>query len=359
MGEGLVCTLYDFDNVGKNEKLGVITIPPKVLYDAKGERLIFKLEPPPHSKEKEVPGWMAIRCRKADDHDKHFMEEYYSQSVEIKPGFLGGKARAAAVQKIAEGKGGSGNIKSMITRKTRIAKEGPNVGKKEYKVRPNPDPTRPEETVWLTKKEIEAESQLPSRNWIDSGSGSLARIFLEIIGCDGLPNLDTGGFAGNKTDTFVCVVYEDTVLRTDVIDDCLSPRWMPWCQRAFNFHMLHSSSQLFLGVFDYDQGLNPADDHDLIGRVSIDLSNFRRNTTYNLKYNIYPTAKMSHRKQQGSITVRLRIETEDERKLLLSNLEPPPSIYVNAKTRRDFRMIRYTVTGRYDMDRYNMKTINA
>jgi hypothetical protein len=172
-------------------------------------------------------------------------------------------------------------------------------------------------------------------------------------------NTPVGGFAGNKTDTFVSLVYEDAAVRTDIIDDTLKPRWLPWSKRAFIFHMLHSSSELFLGVFDYDAGFNPADDHDLVGRVSVDLSNLRKDTIYTLKYNIYDTARMNQRKRRGSITLRLRLEIEDDRKLLLSNLEPPPQVYVNVKTRRDFRVIRYTCTGKYDMEKYSMKVINS
>lgn len=226
-------------------------------------------------------------------------------------------------------------------------------------MRPGPDPERPEETTWMTESALEAECQKPSKKWIDAGTGRLGRIFVEILGCDGLPNLDAGGFAGNKTDCFVSLVHEDAVVMTDVIDDCLSPRWMPWTKRAFIFHMLHSSSQLFLGVFDYDAGINPTDDHDLVGRVSVDLSNLRSDTVYTLNYNLYTTARMTTRKKKGSITIRLRLEYEDERKMLLTTLEPPPPVYVNTKTRKEFRLVRYTCTGKYNMEKYSMKVINS
>jgi hypothetical protein len=134
---------------------------------------------------------------------------------------------------------------------------------------------------------------------------------------------------------------------------------MPWTKRAFIFHIMHSSSQLFLGVFDFDEGINPTDDHDLVGRVSVDLTNLRKDTLYTLKYNIFTTARMADRKRRGSITVRLRLEIEDDRKLLLSNLEPPPDMYVNVKKRKDFRVVRYTCTGKYDMTKYDMKYINS
>jgi hypothetical protein len=211
----------------------------------------------------------------------------------------------------------------------------------------------------MTKKEIEEETPKESQNWVDVGTGKLGRLFVEILGCDDLPNLDTGGFLGNKTDTFVSLVYEDSTLQTDVIDDTLSPRWLPWSKRAFIFHVFHSSSQLFLGVFDYDESLNPTDDHDLIGRVSVDLTNLQKDTVYTLKYEIFDTARMTQRAGKGFITVRVRLEIDDDRKLLLSNLEPPPQMYVNVKNRKDFRVIRYTCTGKYDMDKYSMKVINS
>lgn len=211
----------------------------------------------------------------------------------------------------------------------------------------------------MTNAQLEAESQKESTHWIDAGTGRLGRLFVEIIGCDGLPNLDVGGFAGNKSDAFVSLVFEDAVVQTDVVDDTLAPRWMPWTRRAFIFHILHSSSQLFLGVFDYDSSVDPTDDHDLVGRVSVDLSNLRKDTMYTLQYNIYTTARMSTRKRKGTITLRLRMEIDDERQLLLSSIEPPPKMYVNVKTRREFRVVRYTCTGKYNMEKYNMKVINS
>ena len=85
-----------------------------------------------------------------------------------------------------------------------------------------------------------------SRHWLDIGTGEIARIFVEILRCNGLPNLVTGGFLGNKMEAFLELVYEDTVLKTDIIDDSLDSRWLPWSKQAFIFHMRHPSSTLFL-----------------------------------------------------------------------------------------------------------------
>jgi hypothetical protein len=122
----------------------------------------------------------------------------------------------------------------------------------QHRVKPGPDPDRPEEeTKWLTKDEIEAEHLKPSTKWVEIGSGQAGRIYLEVLRCDSLPNLDKGTLI-DKTDAYCSIIYEDAVANTDVINDELSPRWMPWSQRAFIFHVNHPSSQVLLGVFDYD-----------------------------------------------------------------------------------------------------------
>mmetsp|Transcript_11555 Transcript_11555/g.25337 ORF Transcript_11555/g.25337 Transcript_11555/m.25337 type:complete len:715 (+) Transcript_11555:140-2284(+) len=249
-------------------------------------------------------------------------------------------------------------LKSIMTMNSKKEKEGPDKGKTKYLVRPGPDPKRKEDTTWLTKEKIEEESMRPSDNWTDIGSGTLGKIFVEILGCDKLPNMDTGGVLGNKTDAFVSLVYEDCFARTHEVSDCLSPRFMPWTQRAFIFNMMHTSSQLFLAVFDSD--ITPLSSHDLVGRVSINISNFRPNSVYLLQYNLYPTAKLGPREAKfGTIKLRLRMELEDERSLLLSNFQLPQSVYVNVESKKDFEVIQETVEGGVDTKKYSLGTIKA
>jgi hypothetical protein len=73
----------------------------------------------------------------------------------------------------------------------------------QYKVRPGPDPSKSDETTWMTKVQIDHECLRDSHEWIDSGSGRLGTLFVEVLACDELPNLDSGGFLGNKTGTNV------------------------------------------------------------------------------------------------------------------------------------------------------------
>ena len=175
------------------------------------------------------------------------------------------------------------------------------------------------------------------RRWLDVGSGDLGKIFIEIIGADGLPNKDMDIGTGNKTDSFVAVIYEDCMAKTDIIDDCLSPRWLPWMKRAFIFRMMHTSSNLNIAVFDYDPGY--AGDHDMCGRVSIDLANFQPDTEYVLRYNIYEDSVSVDRESKGVLIVRLRMELTGEKQRILSNLQIPPEFYVNVQRGKDFDLV--------------------
>lgn len=76
--EGMKLLVKDFDAVGANETLGLVHVPPKILYLANGERMEFKLQPVPGKTSEEVPGYLAIRCRRASEYDLNFMTSYES-----------------------------------------------------------------------------------------------------------------------------------------------------------------------------------------------------------------------------------------------------------------------------------------
>lgn len=139
---------------------------------------------------------------------------------------------------------------------------------------------------------------------------------------------------------------------TDTIDDCLSPRWLPWTKRAFTLRMTHPSSRINVGVFDYDPGLS---DHDLIGRISIDLTNLQKNTEYLLTYNLYPSSQIEGRKSEGVIRVRLRKEIPDERLYAVTGIEPPRACHINVESRKEFRVVRQTCIGAQDYERFSFQ----
>lgn len=199
-------------------------------------------------------------------------------------------------------------------------------GAKKFRVKPGPDPDRQKDTEFLTSHDLKIETRLPSKKWIDAGSGTLGKLYVEVLSCHGLPNVDLGEAVGDVTDPFCAVVYEDCCCMTDVIDDELSPHWLPWTKRAFAFNMMHPASTLYLGVFDYDLGMG---DHDAIGRVAVNVCNLQRDTVHTLKYNLHPSSNVTARTANGSIVIRLRIEWFDERKALLTALKPRPKMHIN------------------------------
>jgi len=72
--DGMNFLVKDFDQFGANDNLGVVHVKPDVLYKAKGERMEFKLQPVSGKIGESIPGYLAIRCRRATPHDLKFME---------------------------------------------------------------------------------------------------------------------------------------------------------------------------------------------------------------------------------------------------------------------------------------------
>ena len=107
--DGLGFVVRDFDRLGADENLGLVRVPPATLYKAKGERLEFKLQPPPGAGG-DVTGYLAIRCRRASDGDKIFME--------------GHKASLTAVAAQEHPTTVTSDIRSIVTRREKVEKDG-------------------------------------------------------------------------------------------------------------------------------------------------------------------------------------------------------------------------------------------
>ncbi|KAL7438824.1 hypothetical protein ACHAXM_006457 [Skeletonema potamos] len=225
---------------------------------------------------------------------------------------------------------------------------------KRYYVRPYPDPCRKNETTMLTKTQLREECYKPSTKWVHAGSGSLGTVFLEFLECRGLPNTDTGESVGNLTDAFISAVYGDVLVQTDVIDDCLSPMWMPWSTRAFKFQMSHPTTAIFVAVADYDVG--PLD-HQTIGRVSIQLNKFSPGLIYTLTYDLHDSSNLlTFGESKGKITVRLRVEYE-EHKMLMASLKPPRQSWVTSKRKKTHRVAKYCTEGPHDEDTFELQLL--
>lgn len=53
----------------------------------------------------------------------------------------------------------------------------------------DPDLLNEPPVEWMTKAQVQKEALEPSWNWVETGHGQAGKLYLEIIGCDNLPNL--------------------------------------------------------------------------------------------------------------------------------------------------------------------------
>lgn len=204
--DGLDFLVYDFDFQGSHELLGVAKAPASYFYKAKEERLVIPLKPLTVAGRSTgfEKGRLAIRCRRASEKDKEFMqkfEEYCKQSQ----GLLKIPKRREAK---ARGEVGSSALQSILERKVKtFLVDGKKVYK--HKVVPRPDPENTAGTEWLSETDIERICKEPTRHYLHLGSGKTAKIYLEILGCDDLPNLETVSAFGNKTGKFMITILRE------------------------------------------------------------------------------------------------------------------------------------------------------
>jgi hypothetical protein len=144
--------LEDRDDFTDNDLLGIASLSAKSIYKANGERMEVKFN---------TEGYIAIRCRRATKGDEEFMK-IYKKSRETVVNFDLTKSKA-------------NDIISIISRKEKKID-----GVKHYKVRPYVDPKKFEQE-WMTAEAMEEEIMKPSRHWVDTGTGELGKIHLEIL----------------------------------------------------------------------------------------------------------------------------------------------------------------------------------
>lgn len=338
--EGLIFEVKDAKRLRDDRSVGAVMVEPRTLFQSNGERLEFKLKPLLGGR-MYGRGRIAIRCRHATPNDMKVMLALTNK-------------KDLYVEDTAVDITGLPGLRDAVKKKVHRNKSFD--GEKKNRVMPGPDPERSESTKWMSDAEIQEESMKVSRDWAVAGSGKLGKVYLEVLGCDGLPNLDHGP-PNDKTDAFVTIVYEDTVVRTDVVSDCLSPRWLPWTRRAFVFNTMHCSSQLFLVVANHNSSVG--NEHDIVGRFAVNLATLYPGTEYFMVYNLHDSEDISRRKPRGKISVRIVVQIEDDRAFMLSNLAFPPTVHVNVVKKKDFALVRYACTGKQGKEKYGRKQVNA
>mmetsp|Transcript_14204 Transcript_14204/g.34245 ORF Transcript_14204/g.34245 Transcript_14204/m.34245 type:complete len:1271 (+) Transcript_14204:143-3955(+) len=351
----------DFDSIGEDEILGRVSIPKTEILSSQGDRHDYELAEHAGKYGVQYGGkkaYLALRFRMANKEDIIFMEEFQEHnknksmivssinSYPIKDGIAANEAFLPP----------GTHPNPPIRRNRRPTKDGRST---QHRVKPCPDPERPEDdTKWMTTREIEDKAMEPSRNWIEAGSGSVWRIFIEILGCNDLPNMDFSVTGRDKSDPFVTIAYEDTIVNTDVINDCLSPRWMPWTQRAFILNTMHPSSQIMIGVFDHDQGIPGQTTHDKIGRCVVNLTNACPDTVYTAKCHLYDCDEPD-RKARGTILFRARIESTNQRMAFLHEFQLHTEYSVSLKKRPDYKCAYYSLTNDTASQTLSLETITT
>ena len=137
------------------------------------------------------------------------------------------------------------------------------------------------------------------------------------------------------------------MVQTPVIDDELSPHFMPWTARAFVFNIMHPASMLYLAAFDYDLGVS---DHEALGRAVVNIAHFQCNTDYTLFYKLYPSTNVTDRIALGTIKIRLRLEYNSEKAVLRAALHPRPKFHIHVQKEKSLKVLRYTCFGEYGDD---------
>lgn len=326
-----------FDVFDGSRRMGHVVLEQSVVWEqATGDRLDYELIP-------DTPGLsekarIALRFRPATENDLAFL----------------GKLGANGDEEDRPGLASDINFRSVSYRKSflrRRSKRGPR-GEKLLRAAPYADPEHLAETEWMTREEMELEALQPSKKWVTAGYGDVGTVYLEIIGCDDLPKLDYN----IGSDPFVGVLFEDNMLRTEVIWNELNPRWMPWTTRAVAFKVRHPSSILTVGVFDYDEA--PLDNHDPIGRVMIELANFEENTSYLLHYKLAHDPREVDMGSRGTLIIRLRFHWRDKAEAMRKcRLERTPRFIINVDNSKSYHVLKYLARGSLDMEKASLTSV--
>lgn len=329
------------------KRLGTLTLTyEQVLNNMKDDRVEFKLIPAEGSKLKRPA--LALRFRQSSTQDLVFLglkapegdKDLAPSSPKNKPAAMATDMNFQEVRRK--------NIFQQFKRRRN--------GVEYVRVMPGPDPGLPkEETEWMSQEQLLDEALKPSKKWVNAGYGSIGKIHLEILACDDLPDMDMELNKTDDTDPFVGIVFEDNLVRTDMLWDISNPRWMPWTMRAFCFHVRHPTSLLMLGVFDYDDA--PLDNHDPVGRVVINTAKFYSNTEYLLRYNLHHDPRQNDKASRGSILIRMRLEWTSEVEAMKASYIAPPKFIINCPTTQSHHVLRYLTRGSVDMENPTVETV--
>jgi len=153
---------------------------------------------------------LALRFRKATTQDWNIFQELqagqYKTSIEEDGSFIDAESlnqrspTCRLLQRLSihqRGHDNAGDVdfqhvsqKGIVGNYTTVVEN--NTSHKAYRVWPFPDPDNVDETTYMTKAQIQQVAKEPSRMWVEAAAGAAdnyGSIFLEVLGCDNLPNM--------------------------------------------------------------------------------------------------------------------------------------------------------------------------
>lgn len=196
----------------------------------------------------------------------------------------------------------------------------------------------------------------------------IGELRVEVLEATGLPNLDTFSL----TDAYAVVLWEGCAARTCTIDDDLEPKWHAESPRAFRLPILRPYSTLFVGLFDDDasSSLGALDDDDPLGRVLIQPCTLRPRTQIDCWWPLQHRTVGERPGDRGSVRLRLSVEWDDERALLVHPLRAlrdareaeasdRPAFTLPMCSRRALAAVQYTYLGAEPEARYSWPVLRS
>jgi len=329
----LILEVKEYEMSPSGSTLGQAIIDNRTLLEANCQRIEFPLRKILSGQN--AQGYLALRIRQVSDEDPTYVENFMKSDHHSK------NIQAKYIRPPHP------DLYIIKRRKKKVGNE------KKHRARP---PRDIDDEKWMSSEEIEKCAYEESESWVEAGSGQLGSLYLEIIGCDNLPNLGGVGLdSKSKADALAVMIFEDAIIGTDVVSDSFSPRFLPWTRRAFKVNIRHASSQIFLGVFEYDRVLQRA--NDPIGRCAISLEKFAPDTMYVLSYDIFKSIQEGTPSKHGSITIRLRIDWKTPRSGFHKSLRIPEMLQINMTDKKDFQTASFVIGGMKDVKKYSLRTI--
>jgi len=315
--------------------LGVVEMKQEEFFTRSGERIEVCLKGSYSSGEinkNSTLGKLSLSFRHASEHDIAFMDHLSNFNFPKNPN----KKR---IENYFPFHRGTGYIAPNFNEEIHAPAIKGQSDSTKFRVKPRPDPKRKEETRFMEKREFIEEANKKSLVWVEGGTGTLGKFYVEVLKCEGLLIKSSSRNEGINANTFVSMVFEDSFASTEVIRDSSSPTWMPWTKRAFIFNTKYPLSKLYLSIHSFDE-INTSN-HIYLGKLVINPSNLSSCTEYTLDYEVKGNSKIAMFQKQ-IITLRVQFDRNNEREPFSTFMKSQPTTKLYIEECKDYNIMTKT-----------------